>query len=482
LHRNLKLTAMIIGRKRELEKIREAYDSEYSEFVAVYGRRRVGKTFLIRECFNYTFTFEYSGLANASNREQLKEFRNSLVKQGYRKSRTPSNWYDAFSLLEDFIKQSSDEKKTVFIDEMPWMDAPRSHFVSALEHFWNGFASARRDVLLIICGSATSWMVKNVFKNHGGLHNRVTYRIHLHQFSLFECEQYAEIRNLAFSRQEILLCYMVFGGIPYYWHALDKGKSADQNIDWLLFNPDGELYGEFNELYMSLFSRPEGYIKVIKTLGTKRIGMTRNELIEEGGLETGGKLSTILENLINCDFIRAYQPFNSKKNNTVYQLVDNYTLFYFKYIKENTEADINFWSHNLNTPIRNSWQGLAFEQVCYEHVQQIKQKLGISGIVTKICSWNVKSDDEHGPGAQIDMLIDRADNVINICEMKFTDTPYLLTKSDNENLKWKRCRLLSTTGTKKSIHLTMITTEGIVKNKYSGEIQSEVTSDDLFKD
>jgi len=360
------------------------------------------------------------------------------------------------------------------------MDGANSHFVSALEHFWNGFASARRDVLLIICGSATSWMVNNVFRNHGGLHNRVTRRIHLHPFTLHECELFTESKHLAYSQYEVLLSYMVLGGVPYYWAALQKGMSADQNIDRLFFNPDGELFGEFSELYASLFNKPESYIKVIETLATKRIGMTRNEIIEAGALESSGRLTTILDDLESCDFIRSYQAFGTKKKNTIYQLIDNYTLFYFKYIQENHDADTHFWANSNNTPVRNSWQGLAFEQVCFAHIQQIKGKLGIGGVSTKVCSWRASADDELGAGAQIDMLIDRADNVINICEMKFSDSKYIITKDDSDSLKWKRQRFAATTRTKKSIHLTMVTFDGIASNKYSGEIQSEVTAADLF--
>lgn len=473
---------MIIGRNKEMQILREAYDSEYSEFVAVYGRRRVGKTFLIRETFNYTFTFQHSGLANELNRKQIAAFRSSLMKQGLGQIAMPKDWYEAFDLLELLIKQSEDKKKVVFIDEMPWMDAKNSHLVSALEHFWNSFASSRQDVLLIICGSATSWMVNNVFRNHGGLHNRVTRRIHLHPFCLHECELYSESRGMAFSRYEILLYYMVAGGVPYYWSSLQRGLSVDQNVDNLFFNRDGELYGEFGELYASLFSKPEGYIKVIEALATKRIGLTRNEIVKEGGMASSGRLTNILSDLESCDFIRSYVPFGAKKHNAIYQLTDSYTLFYFKYLKKYKDNDAHFWTNSINTAIRNSWQGLAFEQVCFAHIQQIKQALGIGGVSTNICSWRVASDDELGDGAQIDMLIDRADNVINICEIKFSDGRYVIDKDVNASLKWKRSRFVSTTRTKKSIHLTMVTIDGLANNKYSGEIQSQVTSDDLFKE
>lgn len=473
--------AMLIGRNKELRVLQEAYESEYSEFVVVYGRRRVGKTFLIREKFNYTFSFHHSGLANEKLKQQLLSFGDSLRKCGMDNATVPSTWFEAFNQLEELITQSKDHKKVIFIDEMPWMDTPRSHFVSALEHFWNGFASARKDVLLIICGSATSWMVKNVFKNRGGLHNRVTKRIHLHPFTLNECEQFATSRNLAFSRYELLTCYMVMGGIPYYWAALQKGMGADQNIDALFFGPDAEFGNEFDELYASLFSHPDPYINVIATLGKKRIGMTRNELIREANVKSNGRLSSILRDLENCDFIRSYQTFGKAKNDMIYQLTDNYTLFYFKFINDNDGSNANYWTRSNGTGTRNAWNGLAFEQVCFAHIPQIKKKLGIAGVSTKVSSWRVQSDDELGPGAQIDLLIERADHVINICEIKFSDEEYLIDKQYNLNLRWKRGRFARTTKTKFGLQLTMITTMGLVPNSYANEIQSQITADDLFE-
>ena len=291
---------MIIGRKEEKQELLRAYNSEYSEFVAVTGRRRIGKTFLIRETFGYKFAFQHSGLANQNTRAQLKEFRQSLLRSGMKKCRVPVDWSDAFFLLSQLLDQQGDGKKVVFIDELPWMDAPRSNFVSAIEHFWNGYASARKDILLIICGSATSWIINNVFKNHGGLHNRVTYRINLAPFTLLECEQYAKSRSLSMNRFGILECYMVMGGVPFYWSLLERGKSVAQNIDSLFFSPMGKLHYEYNELYDSLFKNPQPYVNVVETLGTKRVGMTREELINEGHISNNGLLTRVLEDLEAC--------------------------------------------------------------------------------------------------------------------------------------------------------------------------------------
>ncbi|MDE6105713.1 MAG: ATP-binding protein [Bacteroidales bacterium] len=472
---------MIIGRKAEQQALLKAYTSEYSEFVAVTGRRRVGKTFLVRETFDYKFAFQHSGLANQNTRAQLREFRQSLVRFGMEKCRVPVDWSDAFFLLSQLLDRQKEGKKVVFIDELPWMDAPRSNFVSAIEHFWNGYASARKDILLIICGSATSWIINNVFKDHGGLHNRVTYKINLAPFSLNECEQYAKSRRLCMSRYGILECYMIMGGIPFYWSMLERGKSVAQNIDALFFSPMGKLHYEYGELYQSLFKNPEPYIKVVETLGTKRMGMTRDELIHEGSLSNNGTLTGILEDLEACGFIRKYSYQGIKHITSIYQLIDNYTLFYYKFLHNRAGVEENFWSINTNTPIRNAWEGLAFERVCFEHIQQIKQALGIAGVAIQVYSWRVKDDPVYGDGAQIDMIIDRADHIVNLCEMKFSTTVYAIEKSVDENLRHKANRFSETQKGHKAVHTILITPFGIKQNRYQYSVQNVVTAEDLFK-
>lgn len=474
---------MIIGRKTEQKELLKAYASEYSEFVAVTGRRRVGKTFLVRETFNYEFAFQHSGLANQNTRAQLREFRQSLIRAGMKKCRIPTDWSDAFFLLSELLDQQKIEgKKVVFIDELPWMDAPRSNFVSAIEHFWNGYASARKDILLIICGSATSWIINHVFKNHGGLHNRVTYRINLAPFTLNECEQYAQSRHLGMNRYGILECYMVMGGVPFYWSMLERGKSVAQNIDALFFAQAGKLHYEYNELYNSLFKNPEPYIKVVATLGAKRAGMSREELICEGRITNNGLLTRILEDLEACGFIRKYNNQGTKHSTAIFQLIDNYTLFYYKFLHSRAAVDEHFWSIHTNTPLRNAWEGLAFERVCFEHIQQIKQALGIAGVSTQVYSWRVKDDPVYGDGAQIDMVIDRADQIIDLCEMKFSTTEYAIEKSDDESLRHKARRFREGQKGHKAVHTILITPFGVKRNMYQHSVQNVVTAEDLFKE
>lgn len=474
-------TTMIVGRAEEIRQLKRAYASEYSEFVAVYGRRRIGKTFLIRECFKDSFTFQYTGVWNISNKEQLEEFYQNLIRQGLTtESKPPKSWFEAFHLLEDLIIASRQEKKIIFLDELPWMDAPNSRFIPAFEHFWNGWASARKDILLIICGSATSWIINKIFRNKGGLYNRVTYRIRLNQFSLAECEEFVKTYGLSFNRNMILEGYMVMGGVPYYWSKLDASKSIGQNINNLFLKENGMLRDEFNFIYATIFNRPEKYLKVVEALAGKKSGLTRDEIIKSSKLESNGQLSGILEDLIECGFVRKYCHTDKRLRDAIYQLVDCYTLFYYQFVKAAHGVDEEYWVRLMRTPTYNTWCGLSFERVCLLHTRQIKVALGISGIMANIFSWHTKGNDYHS-GVQIDLLIDRADNVISVCEMKYAPDGYEMTSKAYDNLKNKMSVLGRYMPAKKFISPALITSNGVKRNMYSDEIYDKVTGDQLFQ-
>lgn len=471
---------MIIGREKEQKLLREAYSDEYSQFVVVYGRRRVGKTFLVRETFNYKFTFQHSGIADMPKHTQLEEWKKSLQKHGLKINDTPKDWLEAFSLLDDLIRKSRVKKKVIFIDELPWMDTQGSGFVPALEHFWNAYASARKDVLLIVCGSATSWIVDKIIHNHGGLHNRINKKINLRQFTLHECELYAKSRKLGMQHRQLLECYMIMGGVPFYWSLLRKELSLPQNIDSMFFSEDGELNNEFDALYRSLFKKPEAYIVVINTLGKKRIGMTRDEIVTESGLASNGKLTTILNDLEYCGFIRKYNQIGKVLKDAMFQLVDFYTLFYFKFILENKRHDPNFWSKSIGSALYNNWCGLAFERVCFAHIPQIKHALSIGGVVTNEYSWYVRKTEER-PGAQIDLLLDRGDQTINICEIKYSaSSEYTLNEEEETKILSRRERFIEETDSTKAVHLTLITTRGLTQNSHSDIFQNVVVAESLF--
>lgn len=471
---------MLIGREKEIQELRQVYESDESKFIAIFGRRRIGKTYLVREVFQDNFAFTYSGMAQASTKEQLQRFYLTLKSSGFNGGSYPNNWIEAFYLLEQYLDGLPEGKKVVFLDELPWMDGPKSSFMPAFENFWNAWASARKDVLLIVCGSATSWMVKKILKNRGGLHNRLNNQIHLQPFNLHECELYAKSIHLPLERQGILEAYMAFGGIPFYWSLLNKSLSLPQNIDALFFGRVPKLGNEFKELYSSLFKQPEPYLEIITVLAKKKIGMTREEIIANSNLSTNGQLSQYLEDLENCGFIRRYQAIGSKTKNAIYQLIDNFTLFYFKFMEGRKNTDANYWSKIQMTSKFHTWCGLAFERVCLLHSEQLKKALGISGVITNEYSWRTSATEDH-PGAQIDLLIDRSDKVINLCEIKYFDNPYVIDKKYMENLRNKVVLFQQVTKTRKGIALSMITSSGLVKNSYSmNNIHSQVTADDLF--
>jgi len=468
----------IIGREKEQSALKQYYESGLPEFLVIYGRRRIGKTFLVREFFNGKFDFYATGLANGKKEEQLYAW-NIAIKQSFGGAdESAENWLDAFVLLRKKLEESGDSKrKVIFIDEIPWMDTQKSGFLTALEYFWNGWASGRADIFLIICGSATSWVVKNILKNRGGLYNRVTRRMRLLPFTLRETEAYLKEKEIDLGRYRICEAYMIFGGVPYYYSLLGKGLSLPQNIDALCFADDGALSGEFNELYSTLFKNSERYVKIITALSSKTKGLTREEIVHESGLSSGGYLTQILEELELCGFIRSYPNFTTDENLCLYQLADHFSLFHLRFIRKKKPRNQRFWTNNLENPSLAAWKGYAFEQVCFSHSEQIKQALGLAVVSTEISSW--RSRKSVG-GAQVDLVIDRKDGIINLCEMKYSKAEYIISSKEEMLLRNRIAVFEAETGTKKAVHLTMVTTYGVAENKYSCIVQSEVTLDQLF--
>lgn len=467
-----------IGREKEISVLKGALSSEKSEFIAVYGRRRVGKTFLVRHAFKDIFTFQVTGLANASMKQQLSNFNLALSKHYPGQEFTPpSDWLNAFALLSHLLEATAG-RKVIFIDELPWFDTRNSNFIQGIEHFWNSWASARNDVILVVCGSATSWMMNKLINNKGGLHNRITTRIRLEPFTLYECENFLQSQNIRLDRYQIVQLYMSLGGIPYYWNEVGPGLSAMQNIDKICFTGSGLLTDEFDNLYRSLFTNHERHLSIVKALAKRSKGLTREDLIKISGLPNAGSTTRILEELEVSGLIRKYVPFGRKSRNSLYQLIDFYTLFYLKFIQNNRESNNNNWLNFIDTPEYRAWSGYAYEQVCLYHLPQIKQSLGISGVHTMVSSWRSSIP---GQGAQIDLIIDRRDQVINLCEMKFSVSPFLITKKYASELRNKIGTFKTETGTRKSVFLTMVTTFGIQKNIHStGLVQNELQLEDLF--
>lgn len=470
-----------IGREKEWKKLESLKQSSRSEFVAVYGRRRVGKTVLIREVFHNTFSFQATATANVPTKLQLLNFYTAL--ETYRKSLgkndLPTTWFEAFQQLIAYLEQQTEEKKVIFLDELPWFDTPKSYFVPSLEHFWNSWAAARNDIILIVCGSAASWIINKLINHRGGLHNRVTQRVHLQPFNLKEAEALLKIKNKAITRYQVLQLYMVFGGIPFYLDMVSQELSATQNIESICFAEDGPLRTEFDNLFKALFSKAERHIGIVEAIATKTKGLTREEIVAITGLSKGGGMTRILDELEKSGFIRKYMPFKKKKRNSLYQLVDFYSLFYLRFIKDSNPYDQNNWVNAIDSPSYRAWSGYAFEQVCLYHLQQIKEALSIGGVISHSSAWRSKTSQN---GAQIDLVIDRRDQVINLCEMKFSIAPFVITKAYANQLQQKISTFRAETETKKAIYLTMITTYGLKGNSYAVNlVQNSLDMEVLFK-
>lgn len=473
----------IVGREQEIKELERLYSTGHSEFVAVYGRRRVGKTFLIKEVFKERMSFWHTGLSPYDRdkrlllRDQLQAFYFSLQDYGLEGETCPKSWLEAFRLLEKLLDMKNDgSRQVVFIDELPWMDTARSRFIPAFEHFWNGWAARRDNVMLIVCGSATSWIEDNLINSKGGLYNRLNNEIKLYPFTLRECENYFSQRQIGMSRYDIAQVYMVFGGIPYYMSLFEKGISAAQNIDRLLFDKTGSLKNEFDRLFGSLFTNAADYVKVIRLLAERRKGYTRQEILEATGIKDGGGATKMLKALVASDFITPYFPFGEKKQEH-FKLIDHFCLSYLHFVYRKDNLDPQFWQKNNLSPKLNVWRGFAFEELCFSHIRQIKEKLGISGVSTIESSWVVATAEKK---QQMDLLINRSDNVVNMCEIKFYSSPYTIDKSYDAILRERVQTLIERLPKKKTVHITFIASYGLKQNEYSGQVQNVVTLDDMF--
>lgn len=474
----------IIGREQEAKKLDALLRSPQAEFLAMYGRRRVGKTFLVRHYLKDHIVFDITGSQTGKKEQQLSNFFEELQSRtkNRKKQLPPANWHEAFAALTVYIKGLSKVKKkqVIFIDEMPWLDTAKSEFISALEFFWNQHASKINNLLLIACGSASSWIKKKLINARGGLHNRVTQRIRLLPFNLHETELFIKTKGISLPRYQTLELYMAMGGIPFYLNQITKGKNSTQLIDDICFSKNGLLHGEYAQLYHSLFKNADYHVAIIVALAAQPQGITRKGLAAKTKMSEGS-LSRTLEELTDCDFISVFDPYINKKKESVYKLTDLYSLFYLKFIRPNKISGRGAWKQLSTGSSFTAWSGYAFENICMMHIQQVKTALGIQGVYSIVNSWMFRGNDAL-PGAQIDMIIDRGDNTINLCEAKFTKDNFAITKNYAAQLKLKKAIFNQVSQTKKVTFTTLLTTYPAVKNKYYlDEIENEITMDNLFE-
>ena len=485
---------MIIGRQKEQEILKDLYGSGKAEFVALYGRRRVGKTFLIDETFGGDITFRHSGLSPNNNenggaakrshtKEQLAHFCRSLIDYGMKDPAVPHTWLEAFYMLEDFLssRENTGARLLIFLDEIQWMDTPRSGFMTGLEAFWNGWACYRHNVMAVVCGSSTSWILDKLINNQGGLYGRLTYQMELQPFCLNECEQFFRLNGFALSRYDITQAYMAVGGIPYYLGYFEKTLSVAQNIQAIFFDRNAPLKDEFDRLFSSLFTNPDVMKSIVTALDSKKRGLTRAELLKKTGITDSGAFSSQLKALESGAFIIKYDSFGNGRRESFYKLADPLCIFYLRFVSGSSNRRKTEWINIADSQMVTIWKGLAFENVCFNHIKQIKAALGISGVVTNESLWSKKGADDT-EGAQIDLIIERRDNVVNMCEIKFYSDEFVADKDCHFGLVRRERLLREKLSRKVSVYNTLITTFGLSRSEYFGDFVSTVTLDDLFRE
>lgn len=474
---------MLIGRKKEQAILARALASKESEMLAIIGRRRVGKTYLINSVLGDRIRFETSGVQNASLKEQLINFHFQLKKAfgTLVPEQVPKTWQQAFfDLITCWEQNPATHQNVLFFDELPWLAMPKSGFLNALSFFWNTWA-VKNKVIVVICGSAASWMIQKVVNDKGGLHNRITKRIDLKPFTLGETEAFFKSKNVSLNRYQILQIYMAMGGIPHYLNEVVNGKSAIQNIEDICFSDSGLLNKEFDRLYPALFDHAENHIAIIRALAQKNAGMTRLDILQATKLPDGGGTSTCLEELESSGFITTYPSFEKKKKDLVYRLSDEYSLFYLKFIEPQQQQKGDTWKHLSQTQSFKSWSGYAFESICLKHIVQIKKALGIAGIYSEASTFYQKGQGAE-KGVQIDLILDRNDNTINLFEIKFHSEPYLFTQAQADALRTKSALFKHYTQTRKHVFLSLISTYGVMENEHSiGLVDNVLGLDVLFE-
>lgn len=479
----------MIGRSNEQELLQEAIEKDRAQFIVVYGRRRVGKTFLVNEFFQNTYAFKHTAVSPLNEKLepkrnllkiQLKEFHYSLRSYGLQAGEPiPADWFEAFHQLQELLdaRKKDGKPRVVFLDELPWLDTPKANFMPAFEHFCNDWVLARRDVKLVVCGSATSWILDKLINDKGGLYGRVTLPMFVEPFTLKECKEFFNEGGYAMDEYDIVQAYMAFGGIPYYLDQFRRGLSVPQNFDALLYGRKAPLCDEFDRLFSSQFARPDELKQIVTLLAKKRSGYTRDEIAKMGGFTSGGGLTRMLSALEKSTFVTPYIPFGERI--VKYRLTDPFCLFYLKHVKDNRNAT-TYWQSMFNSPAMLAWSGYAFEDVCRAHIKQIKNVLGIGDVITRESSWVVPGTETER-GMQIDLVIDRDDRKICLCEMKFSQGKFSVGRDYAEKIQERIRRTMEFTDNAKPVISVLITTYGIERNDYSGKFQKVVTMEDLFR-
>lgn len=475
----------LVGREREQDILQQAIAKESSQLIAVYGRRRVGKTYLIENTLSREIVFDATGIKQASKRIQISNFQAQIVRRSknFSKSPTPQNWFEVFQLLQKYIESKGKKKKVIYIDEFPWFCGQRSEFLPVFEHFWNNFCAKRNDLVVVVCGSAASFMVNKVINNKDGLHGRFSTIIRLMPFNLYETKAYLRYKKINWDHYDIVQCYMILGGIPHYLNQLDNRYTLPQNIDRLCFEKGGQLTNEYDQVLISLFTNSALHKSIIIELAKKRKGLSRKVLNSNLNKGNNKAFTKAIEELEESGFILESPSFEQKRTKTLFRLNDEFCFFYLKYIDQNKGQGKGTWLHLYSSRSFDSWSGFAFEMLCMKHTPQIKKALGISKVRTTTHSWTSMEAQKNTQksGAQIDMLLRRQDRRIDIIEMKFYNKPYTITKSYRERMINKRDIFEEEVNPDEALALIMLTPKGISKNVHSNILTDQLTMDILFE-
>ncbi|MBP5217163.1 MAG: hypothetical protein J6038_04950 [Bacilli bacterium] len=475
------MESKIVARKSQIESLERRYVSGNAELIVVSGRRRVGKTYLIDHVFEGRFCFKITGAYQESRRRQISNFIGEIRRRGMAIKKVPSDWWGAFECLRAYLESlPKGTRRLLFFDELPWLDTQKSGFLAAFEWFWNDYGASHDDVMLIACGSSSSWLHDKFFKNKGGLYNRHTEKIVLEPFTLRETEEYLSSKAVLWSRYDIAELYMILGGIPYYLSKIDGSLTLSENVDRLFFAKDAQLNGEFSHLLSSLFQKQEMHLKIIKAVASKRIGLSHTQIVEETGIPSNGALSKALEDLVDSGFLSQWRHKGDGRSELLYRLSDPFTAFHFRFLDKRIDLDERFWTNSYALPARNAWAGLSFETVCFSHLPQIKTALGISGILSEVFSWSSRGSEDGKPGAQIDLVLDRKDRVVNLVEIKFSTDAFAIDKDYDAALRRKITSFQAQETSRKSVQLTFLTTFGLEMNKYRNLVAKSLVLDDLF--
>ena len=481
---------MIVGRKRELKYLEKAFNARKSQFITVYGRRRVGKTYLITEFFlqKDCIFLHVTGLQEGDMKEQLDVFRKALfiafpsLVQLFFPLRS---WSEAFEVLTREIEKS-DKKVVIFLDELPWLATQRSGLLKMIDLYWNNRWAKMKNVIFVACGSSASWILEKIIYNKGGLYNRTTRELEIKPFNLAESKEFlSECCGISYTDTQVLSLYMAVGGIPFYLEYAEAGLSAAENIQNMFFEEGASLAYEFHKLVESIFDDASSYIELIRIIAGKREGLSRAEIVKENDElgEDGGGLTDKLNDLVEAGFTHKYLPLGRIKRGEYYRLTDEFCLFYLYWVEKRkpTATTENYWVKKQQTPEYRAWSGYTFETICLRHARQIVRALNIQA-AAEISSWRYIPTSKSERGAQIDLVIDRDDDAITLCEIKYTDKPFILNKSFKEAI-WRKVEVFrQQTKTRKLIFVALVASNGVRNSVYlKNLVHNIVTLEDLFK-